>query len=307
MMGQTMMVKRTLLLLTALATLVAGLVAQGVMAKPAQAAFPGENGKIAFTSDWDGNDEIYVMNKDGSGTPTNLTNEAASDLAPAVSPDGTKIAFTTSRHGNDEIYVMNADGSGTPTRLTNNPKNDTDPTFSPDGSKIAFRSFRDGNEEVYVMSAEDADNDANGDNPTRLTNNSSAIDDQPDWGSGLLADQLPPTISGVTPTSGQAGVARNTSPTIAFSEEMNPDTLSASTAKLYKWNSKRKKWQRVTDVAVGCDNPCQAATLNPYPSDPARLLAANNKYKAVVTTGAKDKAGNALTKDYSWTFRTGSS
>ncbi|KKK93086.1 hypothetical protein LCGC14_2696390, partial [marine sediment metagenome] len=34
---------------------------------PSQAAFPGDNGKIAFQTDRDGKDEIYFMNADGSG------------------------------------------------------------------------------------------------------------------------------------------------------------------------------------------------------------------------------------------------
>jgi len=41
--------------------------------------------KIAFTSERDGNDEIYVMNADGSGQ-TNLTNDAAVDCSPAWRP-----------------------------------------------------------------------------------------------------------------------------------------------------------------------------------------------------------------------------
>jgi redox-regulated HSP33 family molecular chaperone len=48
-------------------------------------------GKIAFTSNRDGNIEIYVMNADGSGQ-TRLTTNAASDRFPAWSPDGLKIA-----------------------------------------------------------------------------------------------------------------------------------------------------------------------------------------------------------------------
>ncbi|HUU97683.1 MAG TPA: hypothetical protein VM487_18260, partial [Phycisphaerae bacterium] len=84
---------------------------------PAEAAFPGVNGKIAFTTGRDGNYEIYVMNPDGSGL-TRLTSNAAIDEAPAWSPDGTEIAFQTNRDGNYEIYVMNADGSGQ-TNLTN--------------------------------------------------------------------------------------------------------------------------------------------------------------------------------------------
>ena len=34
---------------------------------------------ILFTSDRDGNLEVYVMNADGTGSPTNLTNNLARD------------------------------------------------------------------------------------------------------------------------------------------------------------------------------------------------------------------------------------
>ena len=71
-------------------------------------------GCIAFTSDLDGNDQIYVMNMDGSGL-TRLTNNESDDYELDRSPDGTRIAF---RCGNNNICVMNADGSGL-TRLTN--------------------------------------------------------------------------------------------------------------------------------------------------------------------------------------------
>jgi Tol biopolymer transport system component len=111
---------------------VAGLVTVAVLVialattlRPSLAAFPGANGKIIFTSDRDGNDEIYVMNTDGSGQ-TNLTNNPATDSRPAWSPDGLKIVFTSSRDDNSEIYVMNADGSGQ-TRLTTNPATDISP------------------------------------------------------------------------------------------------------------------------------------------------------------------------------------
>src|SRR5215213_9052076 len=58
------------------------------------ATFPGENGKIAFSSSRDGgNVAIYMMNADGSN-PTRLTTRDASNQYPDWSPDGTKIAFS---------------------------------------------------------------------------------------------------------------------------------------------------------------------------------------------------------------------
>jgi len=95
-----------------------------------------DSGKIAFVSSRDGNNEIYVMNPDGSNI-IRLTNNPAADFTPAWSPDGTKIAFASNRDGNSKIYVMNTDGSS-PTRLTNEQADDYDPAWSPSGTKIAF-------------------------------------------------------------------------------------------------------------------------------------------------------------------------
>jgi Tol biopolymer transport system component len=127
---------------------------------------------IAFTSSRDGNDEIYVMDPDGTGQ-TRLTDNPADDYAPAWSPDRSKIAFTSERDGNREIYVMNADGTGQ-TRLTNNPADDTYPDWSPDGSKMAFTSDREGNDEIYVMNAD-------GTGQINLTNDPADEDSQPTW------------------------------------------------------------------------------------------------------------------------------
>ncbi|MEP6570441.1 MAG: DPP IV N-terminal domain-containing protein [Acidobacteriota bacterium] len=129
------------------------------------------NGKIAFVSNRDGNDEIYVMNPDGSNQ-IRLTSNLSRDSGPVWSPNGLKLAFSSNRDGNYEIYVMNADGSNQ-TRLTNNPAADGAHVWSPDGLKIAFSSNRDANDQIYVMAAD-------GSNQTRLTNNSSS-DQDPLW------------------------------------------------------------------------------------------------------------------------------
>jgi Tol biopolymer transport system component len=75
--------------------------------------------QITFSTDRDGNTEIFVMNANGSGK-TNLTRNAASDGGPVFSPDGKYIAFSSDRadaQGRRDIWKMGADGSN-PTRLT---------------------------------------------------------------------------------------------------------------------------------------------------------------------------------------------
>jgi Tol biopolymer transport system component len=131
----------------------------------------GDSGRIAFTSNRNGNYEIYVTNADGSGL-TNLTNNVADDGSPAWSPDGKQIAFSSNRDGNYEIYVMHTDGSGV-TRLTNDEADYVRPEWSPDGRQIAFSSDRTSNNEIYVMNAD-------GSGQTRLTNNE-ASDSYPSW------------------------------------------------------------------------------------------------------------------------------
>ena len=75
--------------------------------------------QIVFRSDRDGDNEVWIMNSDGSGKVQLTHNESFNDVFPSWSPSGQQIAFGTDRDdGAREIYVMNADGSGR-RRLTN--------------------------------------------------------------------------------------------------------------------------------------------------------------------------------------------
>ncbi len=138
-------VGRTATFAVALVTLMA------FWAASAQATYPGQNGKLAFTNGID----LATVNLDGSGLA--VVSEWAYD--PAWSPDGTKIAFAhaPSHHGDigpTDIYVTAADGSSR-TRLTDDPGFDFSPTWSPDGSRIAFISERDGfSRDIYLMDAD---------------------------------------------------------------------------------------------------------------------------------------------------------
>ena len=78
--------------------------------RPAEAAFPGANGRIVFSSLRDGDREIFTMKPDGTGI-TQLTNDPAIDDDPAWSPNGRKIAFNSHRNSDWQLFVMNKDGT----------------------------------------------------------------------------------------------------------------------------------------------------------------------------------------------------
>ncbi len=133
---------------------------------------PPEAGcEVVFTSERDGNPEIYVVQADGSN-PRRLTDHPSADTHPTWSPSGARIAFVSERDGNPEIYTMDAAG-GDLRRLTDDPSADTYPAWSPSGAHIAFVSERDGNPEIYVMRAD-------GSELQRLTDNP-ATDTAPVW------------------------------------------------------------------------------------------------------------------------------
>ena len=124
---------------------------------------PGEGpepfGKIIFYSFRDGDQEIYIMDVDGSNQ-TNLTNDAGEDFEPDASPDGSQIVFVSDRDGQANIWVMNSDGSDV-RKLSKGSSGNLSPRWSPDGEKIAFSRSgtitvmdTDGNNERVVFEPE---------------------------------------------------------------------------------------------------------------------------------------------------------
>jgi Tol biopolymer transport system component len=134
-----------------LVTSAAGLVATE---EPASAAFPGQNGRMVFSSNMrvgegvdnpEGDYEIFTVDPDGTDL-NQLTRNATHDSGTAWSADGKRIAYSA-YDGNDyEIYTIPA-GGGEPTQITDNTEDDSSPAFSPDGTKIAYNGLAPINEE----------------------------------------------------------------------------------------------------------------------------------------------------------------
>src|SRR5919112_1066143 len=101
-----------------------------------RAAFPGENGKIAFIRDSGSDAHIFTINPDGSEL-TKIYTTPRHDGSPAWSADGQKLAFDGLRNGNWDVYTIYADGSHLK-RITTSSAGDFSPSWSPNGERIAF-------------------------------------------------------------------------------------------------------------------------------------------------------------------------
>jgi Tol biopolymer transport system component len=154
-----------------------------VEARPAEATFPGQNGRIAYTAydGWD--DEIYTIRPTG-GSPFEVTNNESwrygedtipfEDRWPSYSPDGMKIAYVgydenVPVEGDYEIFTINAAG-GTPFQVTHDTAEGWEvrsPAFSPDGKRIAYTQVAPTSlqtTQIYTI-------DATGGTPFNVTNN----------------------------------------------------------------------------------------------------------------------------------------
>src|SRR3954468_16787250 len=77
------------------------------LAAPAQAAFPGDNGRVLFTSA----NRLYTVDP-GGGAWTRLVADETRQAQAAWSPDGRRVAFRVGPDGDSEIWVVDADGTG---------------------------------------------------------------------------------------------------------------------------------------------------------------------------------------------------
>jgi tetratricopeptide (TPR) repeat protein len=66
--------------------------------------------RIAFVSQENGTDDIWVVNADGTNNHNLTRNTWEWDKHPSWSPDSTRIVFWSNRYGRKQIFVMDAEG-----------------------------------------------------------------------------------------------------------------------------------------------------------------------------------------------------
>src|SRR5829696_4632889 len=297
--------------------------------------------KIAFAGVRNQGWEIVTMDPNGQNEAI-LTGDSfdGEDRGPDWSPDSTMVVFQKSDNsggsGGDpwEIWAVNRDGSGD-TNLTNDPVDDpslqyddTGPSWSPDGSEITFSSNRDAapdESNIYAMPAPATLPPPTGQTASTTTMEqgegamafaestllrpltTDGISSEPDW-ADTPADTTPPKVlDSTTPANGATKIAPGVNIAAPFTEAMDASTtdgdastINDTTVKLFRAGT-----TTVIGAVVSYDATANKAILNPKAN-----LQRGTKYKAVVTTGAQDLAGNRLdqnsTKDglqqKAWTF-----
>jgi len=123
-------------------------------------AWSPDGSGIAFVSDRDELDSIYLINPDGSGL-RRITDYVSVEEGPVWSPDGSRMAFTSNGvlERQRDIFVIYADGTGL-SQITDDGFTEEGLTWSPDGTKIAFAASRDGRDDavhIFTVNTDGSD------------------------------------------------------------------------------------------------------------------------------------------------------
>ena len=95
---------------------------------------------IAYTGDYDGNLDVYVVAATG-GEPRRLTYHPGADVAVGWTPDGKSVLFRSSRFNYsdpDQLFTVSTEG-GFPTEIPLSMAEDG--AYSPDGARLAYSPF----------------------------------------------------------------------------------------------------------------------------------------------------------------------
>jgi len=116
-------------------------------------AWSPDGKQIAFVSNRDNQDQLYLMNTDGSNPKNISPNPNQSDRLPLWSPDGQHILFESyfSAGSKWDIWVMNADGTNPKNLSGDHILDNGRMSWSPDSKHFAFSGSTEAGDAIRVM------------------------------------------------------------------------------------------------------------------------------------------------------------
>jgi len=107
--------------------------------------------RVLFSSDRDGERNLYMQRADGTGTAEQLTASSNLQDASAVTPDGARLIFTeTTPQTGPDVLQVTVMGTHTITPLVQTPATERNGIVSPDGRWLAYEANDSGQLEIYV-------------------------------------------------------------------------------------------------------------------------------------------------------------
>ena len=108
---------------------------------------------IVFTSDRDGNQEIYSVRADGRDEEVNLTKSPRDEFSPSLSPNGRYVAFLSGGSDDMRLEVLRTSGEER-TQVFSGGGEITHPKWGPDSDRLAYALGQESGNAVYVSDSE---------------------------------------------------------------------------------------------------------------------------------------------------------
>ena len=108
---------------------------------------------IVFTSDRDGNLEIYSVRADGRGEEENLTKSPRDEFSPSLSPNGRHVAFLSGGSNDIRLEVLQISGDER-SQVFSGAGEITHPKWGPDSGRLAYAFAQESGNAVYVSDSD---------------------------------------------------------------------------------------------------------------------------------------------------------